>query len=197
MELGPLITIAVIWAVTSIFGKIAKTAKQQQERQRANLPSRDRPVSVQQLPARRQAQTFEELLAEMRGEVGRQETPAPIWESASNEDEDIEDRRTSEEAPEVVSLETDWQRPQRVETFSDADEAQLLIKRRIDAAAARDHRWRMSDHEAFDARVRQPAAVVTHTQMRARPDLRVAMIWREVLGPPVALRERHDSFSRD
>lgn len=194
MDLGPLVTLAVVWAVLSLFGKIAGNAKKQeqqrqQQRQREGV---DAPVARrdERVPVRRQPETFEELLAEMRGQIeGKRETPPPIWESAPAEQEEVEDRRTSDDVvPDVVSLETDWQRPQRVETFSDADEAEVLIKRRIDSAAARDHGWRAADHRAFDDEIRKP--VVRTIPARQRPNLHQAIIWREVLGPPVSMRPR-------
>jgi hypothetical protein len=70
------------------------------------------------------------------------------------------------------------------------DGAEALVQRRIDAAAARNGEWQLSDHDRFDAKIRTVAAAVPVERRRHR--LREAMIWREVLAPPVSLRDIDD-----
>jgi hypothetical protein len=70
------------------------------------------------------------------------------------------------------------------------DGAEALVQRRIDAAAARNGEWQVSDHERFDAKIRTVAPAAPVNRLRHR--LREAMIWREVLAPPVSMRENDD-----
>lgn len=102
--------------------------------------------------------------------------------------EEVEDRRSLEIEPEIVSLEHEVRREARVRVDRD-EEAGEFEARRIQAAAARDHARTKADHAAFDERIRQE--VVDHTATRAytAQQLRDAIVWREILGPPVALRE--------
>ena len=68
------------------------------------------------------------------------------------------------------------------------EEAQGVSEKRKVAAASRDGAITTGDHAAFDGTIRAAvAAPVILT--KGRDDLRRAMIWREVLGPPVSLRE--------
>jgi hypothetical protein len=68
------------------------------------------------------------------------------------------------------------------------DEAEMIVQRRIREAQERDRALSKVDHQAFDSRIR---AVADATRV-ARPkldSLRRAIVWREILGPPVALRD--------
>lgn len=66
------------------------------------------------------------------------------------------------------------------------DDAEALVQRRIEAAQARNREWQASDHTRFDQQIRQVAPVAAPAKPRSA--LQRAMIWREVLGPPVGLR---------
>ena len=70
------------------------------------------------------------------------------------------------------------------------DGAEALVQRRLDAAAARNGEWVPGDHQQFDARIRAETPKVAVP--RPRHPLQQAMIWREVLSPPLALRDRED-----
>ena len=89
--------------------------------------------------------------------------------------------------PLIVSLETEPERAERVEAAYD-DRAEAASRARIEAARARDRALNAADHAEFDHRIRQPAGGAARPA-RHRPDLREAIIWREILGPPVSLRE--------
>jgi hypothetical protein len=102
--------------------------------------------------------------------------------------EEVEETATLEAEPEVVSLENEVRREARVRVDRD-DEAGEFETRRIQAAAARDHARTKADHAAFDHRIRQEPADHTATRTYTAQQLRDAMVWREVLGPPVSLRE--------
>lgn len=69
------------------------------------------------------------------------------------------------------------------------EEAQAVVQRRIDAAQARDNALTAKDHGAFDARIREAGPVAPVRPTMSVAELRRAFVWREVLGPPVGLRE--------
>lgn len=67
------------------------------------------------------------------------------------------------------------------------DAAEGVARRRITSAAARDGALQASDHARFDRKIRE--AATPPAPARDRSALQRAMIWREVLGPPVTLRQ--------
>ena len=102
-------------------------------------------------------------------------------------EEGAEERETLEREPEVVSLEQDVRRAPRREITQD-DEAEKLVQQRISAAAARDAPRTKADHAAFDREIRQEPADHTATRGYTAKQLRDAVVWREILGPPVSMR---------
>ena len=103
------------------------------------------------------------------------------------DDEDVEERQSLESEPEIVSLEEAVRRPSRREYTQDA-EAEQLVQRRITAAAARDTARSKADHVQFDERIRKEPADQTSTRGYTAKQLRDAVVWREILGPPVSER---------
>jgi hypothetical protein len=101
--------------------------------------------------------------------------------------EEVEERGSLEVAPEVQSLERDPRRQARVEVDQD-DEAERIVARRLAAAEAQGKPLTKADHRAFDERIRQEAADKTATKGYTARQLRDAVVWREILGPPVSLR---------
>jgi hypothetical protein len=71
------------------------------------------------------------------------------------------------------------------------DEAERVVQQRLDQVAARGGPLGEADHQRFDQRIRQEPA--DHTAVRPRDPaidrLRQAIVWREILGPPVSLRD--------
>jgi hypothetical protein len=104
------------------------------------------------------------------------------------DDEDVEERASLERPERVVSLEREVRRPQRVEYDQDSG-AEELVRRRIAAAEARSGPLRKADHKAFDARIRQEPADHTAVRRYTPAQLRDAIVWREILGPPVSERD--------
>jgi hypothetical protein len=92
-----------------------------------------------------------------------------------------------ESEPEVVSLEEAVRRPGRGEFTQDAG-AEQLVQQRIAAAASRDAARTRADHQEFDHRIRQEPADKTATGGYTAKQLRDAIVWREILGPPVSER---------
>lgn len=81
-------------------------------------------------------------------------------------------------------------RGERVEVDQD-DEAERVVQQRLDQVAARGGPLGEADHQRFDQRIRQEPADHTAVQPRdpAIDRLRQAIVWREILGPPVSLRD--------
>ncbi|HET6779002.1 MAG TPA: hypothetical protein VFH26_08945 [Gemmatimonadales bacterium] len=102
-------------------------------------------------------------------------------------DEEIEERQSLEREPQIVSLEHEVRRPGRREYTQDA-EAEQLVQRRIAAAATRDTARTKADHIQFDERIRKEPADQTRTRGYTAKQLRDAVVWREILGPPVSER---------
>ncbi|HET9065908.1 MAG TPA: hypothetical protein VFN22_08850 [Gemmatimonadales bacterium] len=117
-----------------------------------------------------QPQTLEDLLAEMRGQI-EQEQPVELLPPE----------------PEVVPPRL----PARVtgrEVINYDDRAAAVVAGRITEAAARDGALNAADHARFDRKIRavEPEVVV---DTRRRDALRKAVVWSEILGKPVALRD--------
>ena len=75
----------------------------------------------------------------------------------------------------------------------DLDESSAeAARRRREAVARREAGRTGAEHAAFDARIRQEPADATAVEVPspgARPDLRQALVWREILSPPISLRD--------
>lgn len=176
--------------------------------QQASQKKRGRPGSGRRPAARvrsaraepvagRQPQGFRDLLQEMRRALEESEAAArgrlpgesgPVAVLDDDEDEnDIEERTSLEVEPRVVSLEGPAVRSERP-VFGFDDEAEALVRRRVEWAEHQARGRRPGDHAAFDDRIRRPTPVKVIEPSRAA-ELRRMMVWREVLGRPVALRD--------
>jgi hypothetical protein len=109
-------------------------------------------------------------------------------------------RRLPAPEPEVVREEVfeDARPVRRQRQRVDLDESSVEVARRRREAVARREAGRSdaertdADHAAFDARIRQEPADATRVAVPApesQPDLRLALIWREILSPPKSLRD--------
>jgi hypothetical protein len=195
-EIGP-IALFVLWAVASLFGRVAQGKKGQQQQPR---PPRPVPQRRDESAARTgQPTTFEELLAEMRGQLEQAkemersgaDTHEP-WQRSLPEAESVEDTTSLEEEPVVVSLEVEPHRPERPVEISQSDAMQVLVQKRIDAAELRNREWRLEDHKRFDQAIREAKPARVARIAPAHRALRQAMIWNEVLQPPVSMRDTAD-----
>jgi hypothetical protein len=102
-----------------------------------------------------------------------------------------------EEAPEFVedvrSLEVAAREEVSLDTASEA-----AARRRREVAARRERPRPPADHAAFDARIRAEAeqAAPTAPKLDGAARLRSAIIWNELLSPPVALRDEREPRRR-
>lgn len=186
MDLDPGILLLLLWGLLSIFGGIAK--KKQQGSQRPG----QRPARPTRAP--KQPETFDDLLTEMREQLEaarRAETREREGAADDREPlpwaEEVEEVESLEVEPVVVSMEV----PARIEEREVVDpniEMQRVIQQRLADAEQRNRAWRLADHQQFDARIRAPAEEAALPPHRVR-DLRRAVVWREILGKPVSMRE--------
>ena len=190
MEFNGFVLLAVLWFLVNL---LTSARKKPQPPSQAPRPRPPEPRTIRlgvdptqqegsrlELVLRNLQRTLEEAAAE-----GSYPTSLPLPNR-----EEVEETASLEVEPEVVSLENEVRREARVRVDRD-DEAGEFETRRIQAAAARDHARTKADHVAFDQRIRQEVADQTATRTYTAKQLRDAMVWREVLGPPVSLREEN------
>jgi hypothetical protein len=213
---GLWIVLVVAWVV---FSFIAETVKKQRggagedARQRARAAARERAerlaragasppargVDLGTSPTQLEARRLEELLRGLGGALGMPDGPIVVTVPAPGKDE--EEELVEAYSLEGVTLEGESRdvapvRASREVRAEDAS-ASALVQRRIDAAASRSGALGPSDHAAFHRRLATqsaPAQVERPKARRAamagtRKDLRRAVVWREILGPPVSLRD--------
>jgi hypothetical protein len=187
MELKSLLLFAAIWFVV---GLISRAGKKSQGSPPLRQP-RTLPPFGDGDPTQQEGSRLELMLRQVQRaleEVGEQpHLPAP----SRSRYEDLEEGRSLEVDPEVISLEGPVSRPVRRRVDQD-DEAERIVAGRLKAAAARDAASSPVDHNAFDERIRQEPAEHTAGRGYTPKQLRDAMVWREILGPPVTLRREHD-----
>ena len=131
---------------------------------------------------------FRELERTLQESAGPQGRPAGMPLPSADEEEEVEDRETLETGAEVVSLEQEVRRPARARVDRE-ERADQIEAARVAAAQARSGPLTRADHAAFDARIRPQPADVTAVRSLTPEQLRHAVIWREILGPPVSARD--------
>ncbi len=185
MDLTGLIVLGFLWFLFNLLGK----GRQPQGRSRPMPPG---PPSGSGDGTQREGSQLEALFRELERRVGEASAkPGPRGRPATvalPPAEEVEERESLETEAEVVSLEQYTRRPARVRV--DRDEgAEGIEAARVAAAEARSGSLSRKDHTAFDSRIRQEPADATAVRPLSAERLREAMIWREILGPPVSLRE--------
>jgi hypothetical protein len=202
MDFGGLLVLGAVWLLFSLLGR-ARGGPRPRPRTAQNLPqARPSPQVGRNAPAedptQQEGSRLERMLRELERnleQVAAQTEPPRRPVPPLPDDEDIEERESLEEPERVVSLETEVHRPARVQFDQDSG-AEDLVRRRTAAAAARDGPITRADHKRFDARIRQQPADHTAVRRGYTPaQLRNAVVWREILGPPVSERDRRGGTS--
>jgi hypothetical protein len=188
-----LIFVAVVWLLFNLLAR-KKSPPVPPKGQQRPAPGAARPElpPVKLDPTQREGSQLELLLRQLGrtldqagGPLGRApDRPIPPAEEQ-------EERESLEEEPIARSLETDAPRSIRVEVDQD-DEAERVVAGRLAAAEGRSRARTKADHLAFDQRIRQEPADKTATRGHSRRRLQEAVVWREILGPPVSLRDSTD-----
>lgn len=190
MDFGGLLVLGALWVLFNLIARSRSGPAGSGRQPSRPLPPARPPRSGD--PTQREGSQLERLLRELertldqgqgRGPLGRQ-ADAPLPEA-----EEVEDRETLEEPARVVSLEAPVHRPERPRARDEEEAAEELIRRRIAAAEARDGALTRADHLKFDQRIRREPADATAVRAYTPEELRQAVVWTEILGPPASLRE--------
>jgi hypothetical protein len=197
VDFGGLLVLGVVWLLFNLLGRKRSESGPRprtgpQVPQPRPYPPTARDPSLGDA-TQREGSRLEQFLRELERNLekagGGQTRPAArLPAPALPDDEDVEERDSLEVPERLVSLEREVRRPGRVEYDQDSG-AEDLVRRRIAAAEARSGPLRKTDHKAFDARIRQEPADHTAVRRYTPAQLRDAMVWREILGPPVSERE--------
>jgi hypothetical protein len=184
MDFDWLLILGVVWFVVNLLtGTRRKTPPQQVPRQRPPTPTGPTLADATQ----REGSRLEIMLRQFERALEQaQQAGQPAGTSLPPEEE-WEERESLEVEPEITSLEGEVHREARQRVDQD-DEAEQIEVRRIQAAAARDTPRSKAEHAGFDKRIRQEPADHTATRGYTAKQLRDAVVWREVLGPPVSMR---------
>jgi hypothetical protein len=215
-DFGGLIWIAIIWFfVTFLSSQKKRKQRAEQARRQARTrtrppPPRPKPTTVvgsgrstgSSLPDRPDATQqegtalermlrqlsagMEQLESSQRGPMGRHgEVTLPSAE-------EVEER-------EVLDLPVDRgeRRPVVRETrvlVDHDDEAEALLERRLAVVEEYNRPRTVADHRVFDQEIRQQEAEIRVEPRfdRTTTDMRRVIAWREILGPPPALRDPFD-----
>jgi hypothetical protein len=201
VDFGGLLVLGIIWLLFNLIGQGKGRARTPQPGTPPRPTQQPRPGGSAD-PTQQEGSRLERMLRELErslGEVADRQSgggprlPSPHHPTPARlpvppaEEEDVEERDSLEQPERVVSLEAGVSRRERAEYDQDTD-AEAIVQRRIEAARARDRAIGRGDHKAFDARIRQEVADHTAVRQYTSAQLRDAVVWREILGPPVSER---------
>lgn len=178
-------------ALETILKEIERVKRQKQfERpEPARRPLADSRPELKPMAARRAGPPRRpDVVQDERGPLGR------IARTRLESAEDVEVRTSLEdqgslEITDASEIAEDlWRKRQRV--VVDADEqAEAVAQRRLQEVEARNRPHADADHRAFDQRVRTGEEAPGAPGRYSSAQLRQALVWREILGPPKALEE--------
>jgi hypothetical protein len=191
VEFNGFILLAVLWFLVNLLtsGR-RKQAPPSRPSPTQRPPSEPRTIRVEVDASQQEGSRLERMLRDLQQtleDAARTQDDYPPGFPPALPEAEVEKPGSWEAEPEVVSLENEVRREARLRVDRD-DEAAEFETRRIQAAAARDHARTKADHVAFDQRIRQQPAEHTATRGYTAQQLRDAIVWREILGPPVSLR---------
>jgi hypothetical protein len=195
VDFGGLLVLGAVWLLFSLLGR-ARGESQSRRRTgpQAPQPRPHPPTARHPSPkdaTQREGSRLEQLLRELERNLeqgGQDGTLARLPLPPLPDDEDVEERESLEQPARVVSLETEVKRPARV-SYSQDSGAEDLVRQRIAAGEARSGALTKADHKTFDTRIRQEPADHTAVRRYTTAQLRDAIVWREILGPPVSERD--------
>jgi hypothetical protein len=192
VDLNGLLILGFVWLVVNLLSRARGDARPKPRTAPQQPPPRTPPRTSGPAagdPTQREGSRLERLLRELERNLeeagGVQTRPARV---PLPEAEEVEERTSLEAPAQVVSLETEVVRPRRAVVDHD-DAAEAVVGRRIAAAAARSGELTRADHARFDEQIRQQPADHTAVRRYTPAQLRDAIVWREILGPPVSERE--------
>ena len=195
MDFGGLVVLGVVWLLFNLLGR-ARGESQPRPRTGAQVPQPHPPTArdpSKRDATQREGSRLEQLLRELERNLeqavgGQGRTTVRLPAPPLPDDEDVEERGSLEVPERVVSLETEVKRPARV-TYDQDSGAEDLVRRRIAAGEARSGALTRAGHKTFDRQIRQEPADHTAVRRYTTAELRHAVVWREILGPPVSERD--------
>jgi hypothetical protein len=189
VEFNGFILLAVLWFLVNLFTS-SRRKQVPPSRPPTQRPPEPRTIRVGMDPSQQEGSRLERMLRDLQQTL--EDAAETQGESLPGfplpPREDVEEAASLEVEPEVRTLEGEVRRETRRRVDQDDDAADIEA-RRIQAAAARDHARTRADHVAFDKQIREEPADHTATRGYTTQQLRDAVVWREILGPPVGLRE--------
>lgn len=186
MDPGALVLLGLGWLVVNAIRKSAGTPPAT-----GRVPPRPPPPASGPDATQLEGQRLDELLRNLGRTLERAGPAGRPPDHRLPPAREVENRQSLETTPQVRSLETEPRRPQRTPVDQD-DDAEQLVARRIAAAEARATPLTAADHRRFEERIRQEPADKTATRALTAAQLRHAVVWREILGPPVSLRQEEE-----
>jgi hypothetical protein len=184
VDFDAVLVLGALWFLINLLTGLKR--KRPPERPKAWPPVEPTP-SGQPDGTQREGSRLEQVLREFERALDQAKPAEMRTTFPLPDDEEVEERESLETEPEVVSLEQDVRRAPRRAFTQDAD-AEQLVARRITAASVRDATRTKVDHAKFDERIRQEPSEHTATRAYTVEELRRAVVWREILGPPVSER---------
>jgi hypothetical protein len=175
MDFNGLLVLAAVWFVVGLISRAGRKSRTPHPRPPSPGPQQPTPPPAGRDPTQQEGSRLELMLRELQRTL----------ENAGGREQ--QEGSSLEVEPEVTSLESGEFRSERPRVDQD-DEAEQIAARRITAAAARDTAQSSVDHAGFDERIRQQPAEHTAVHTYTAKQLRDAMVWREILGPPVSER---------
>ena len=207
MSVEGLVALAVVYFVLNLVQRAKRAAGKREDAStappRQSAPRQRSRVSVTAAgrtdPTQATAQRLERFLRHMQGlqEVEEEPKPVPAMARAPATKLPQKDRGpmgrqsrvslpSAKEVEERTSLEAQGER----QPFDHDESAEAVVKRRIEEVEKRDYETAAEGHSAFDQRIKSEAADQTRVVPRfTMQQMRDAFVWREILGPPVGMRD--------
>ena len=185
-ECNGFVLLAVLWFVLSLITKGSRRPQRGAEH-KARYQPHPNPPPASGDATQQEGLRLEQVLRELQHSLETAPQSARPTRVPLPSGSKAQTPESLEVDPEVRSLEGDVQRELRRPVDLD-DEAEEIEARRVQAAATRDApRTEQARPSALQQILQQPA---DHTAGRSysAQQLREAVIWREILGPPVSLR---------
>ena len=147
-------------------------------------------------PTQREGSALERMLRQFGAELEQLEggEAGPMGRDAQVElpsAEEVEEREILDKPVRYVERTPVVRAPRRI--VSRDAEVDALVQRRLAVAEEHSRALTLADHRAFDAKIRkEPAKAPSKAPSKARfnaEQVRQAIVWREIIGPPLALRD--------
>jgi hypothetical protein len=183
MGLDGLLVLAALWFLLSLITKAGKTQSRPRPPGQAPVEPRSLPATLD--PTQQEGSRLELVLRELQRSLEEAAgVPAP---RPAPPEVQYQEEQSLEAEPEIISLEEGVHREARRRVDQDDDAAEIEA-RRIQAAAARYSAETSARRIIQETEIKQQPADHTATRGYTAKQLRDAVVWREILGPPVSER---------